>query len=32
VKRSVVEADNKIVERGLSACIVGGLFYIFFIL
>ena len=32
VKRAVIEADNKVVERGLSASIIGGLVYIFFIL
>ena len=32
VKRATIEADNKIVERGLSASIIGGLVYIFFIL
>lgn len=32
VKRAMIEADNKMVERGLSASIIGGLVYIFFIL
>jgi len=32
VKRATIEADNKVVERGLSASILGGLVYIFFIL
>jgi hypothetical protein len=32
VKREIIEADNKAVERGLSFSIVGGLVYIFFIL
>ena len=32
VKRATIKADNKIVERGLSASIIGGLVYIFFIL
>ena len=32
VKRATIEADNKIMERGLSASIIGGLVYIFFIL
>lgn len=31
VKRTQVEAQHKLVERGLSASIIGGLFYIFFI-
>lgn len=32
VARTVVERDNSIVERGLSAGIIGGLVYIFFVL
>jgi hypothetical protein len=32
IKQTVIESDNKIVERGLSAGIMGGLTYIFFIL
>ena len=32
VKRATIEADNKMVERSLSASIIGGLVYIFFIL
>ena len=32
IKQTVIESDNKIIERGLSAGIVGGLIYIFFIL
>ena len=32
IKQTVIESDNKIVERGLSAGIIGGLIYIFFIL
>ncbi len=32
VKRAIIEADNKAVERGLSFSIIGGLVYIFFIL
>ena len=32
VKRATIEADNKVVERSLSASIIGGLVYIFFIL
>jgi hypothetical protein len=32
VKRMVIEPDNKAIERGLSASIVGGLVYIFFLL
>ena len=30
VDRTVTEPDHKMVERGLSASIIGGLFYIFF--
>jgi hypothetical protein len=32
VGRTVFQPDNKLIERGLSASIIGGLFYIFFIL
>lgn len=32
VTRATVAADSRWLERGLSACIVGGLFYIFFVL
>ena len=32
VERTVVQPNNKLIERGLSASIIGGLFYIFFIL
>ena len=32
VERTIVEPDNKMVERVLSASIIGGLFYIFFLL
>jgi hypothetical protein len=32
VSRATVAADSRWLERGLSACIVGGLFYIFFVL
>ena len=32
VKRKVLESDNRFLERGLSASILGGLFYIFFVL
>lgn len=32
VARATVTADSRWFERGLSACIVGGLFYIFFVL
>ncbi|MFA6110306.1 MAG: hypothetical protein WDA75_16190 [Candidatus Latescibacterota bacterium] len=32
VARATVTADSRWLERGLSACIVGGLFYIFFVL
>lgn len=32
VKRTIIESNNKVVERVLSASIIGGLFYIFFLL
>jgi hypothetical protein len=32
LKRAIVEVENKAVERSLSASIIGGLVYIFFIL
>jgi hypothetical protein len=32
LKRATIEGENKAVERGLSASILGGLVYIFFIL
>ena len=32
IKQTVMESDNMIIERGLSAGIIGGLIYIFFIL
>ncbi len=31
VTRTMAEAGSKIIERGLSASIIGGLFYIFFV-
>jgi hypothetical protein len=31
VERTVVQADNKLVARTLSASILGGLLYIFFV-
>ena len=32
IKQTVIESDSMIIERGLSAGIIGGLIYIFFIL
>jgi hypothetical protein len=31
VERTIVEPDFKLIERGLSASIIGGLLYIFFV-
>ena len=32
VEQTVIKPENKVIERSLSAGIVGGLFYIFFVL
>jgi len=32
IEQTVIKVENKAIERSLSAGIVGGLFYIFFVL